>query len=79
MIVLAAPPRPAPAADDPDPPATPGIWDCPRCPYRIALDFPNGCEDAIVEHALAHTVADLGRPYAPTFGRLRPSNGRGEG
>lgn len=32
-----------------------GYWSCPKCPYRIALNFPNGIDDAIAAHWLAHT------------------------
>lgn len=33
----------------------PGFWQCPRCVYRIALDFPSGIDDAIAAHWLGHT------------------------
>lgn len=34
-----------------------GCWECPHCPYRIHDDHPNGWEDAVVEHELAHELS----------------------
>jgi hypothetical protein len=36
-----------------EPPGT-EYWQCPDCIYRIALDFPSGCDAAIRAHVLAH-------------------------
>lgn len=58
---------------------TPGFWECPRCPYRIALDFPNGIEEPIVAHTSAHTLLDLGIVREPVHGRARPEVPRRSG
>jgi hypothetical protein len=29
-------------------------WQCPKCPYRIHLKHPGGCNEAIREHKMAH-------------------------
>lgn len=31
-----------------------GYWSCPKCPYRIPLNFPNGIDDALAAHWLGH-------------------------
>jgi hypothetical protein len=46
-------------------------WDCPRCPYRIALDHPGGSEDAIAGHQNAHRLADAGKMPKVKPGLLR--------
>jgi len=46
-------------------------WQCPRCPYRIARDFPGGIEEAVAAHKNAHTLNDRGREPNAEPGRLR--------
>ena len=54
MSVLAAKPK-VPRSRKSLPPAEPPkFWLCPKCIYRIALDFPSGTREAILSHQLAH-------------------------
>lgn len=62
MSVL-APPK-ARKSRKPVEPGIPGFWQCPACVYRIAHDYPDGTEAAILSHRQAHRYPHI-PPLSP--------------
>ena len=82
MSILEVPkPRESPKSRKPRESRKPEVpaevyWDCPKCIYRIPLDFPGGTGEAIAAHQNGHRLAEMGITPKITYGLLRPGTPR---
>lgn len=71
MSALAEAPR-----DSAEPLAVPGFWSCPKCVYRIPVDFPGGTREPIAAHENGHRLKEMGITPKVSYGLLRPGTPR---